>query len=508
MLHPRILTGALILASTLWRVEVYLSEVAASIAYVESWSMKRMSSPRGFSPFSHRVLSAVLTGESFGVSRLPASDEEAEIIPADLIRELVTGFHGKLAKPVISIHGIIIDGDIDLSYCEWRGRLDLGYCRVQGSLSFAHAVIRGRVCLDGAALAELEMQYAVIDGPFSFRDGSCSRGLFGLGMTVSGAFNLRRTELWAPVDKPNRCAVELYRARLGDVYLMEAKLHGGLYGNGITVDRNLRLQSATFSSREAMGWEMGPDSGGGAVSLASAAIGSVLYISRKDPDRPAWQVDGRVNLTRLSCTTLRVEIAHLAGIPLVVEHLKYGRLAGVTPQEWLTLLARMDGVGTQPYLHLAAYCGELGAADLQRKVLIAQQRRVTSELGRRSVERWRRKLWSWSVEYGYKPGRAIVWLVVCTLICAVILVAGGGFLVHQTSSPANKRGVSNAEQAIAVAMDNVLPFADLGVADKWEADPVNVSQTVWLSLFVTLKLLGWTMAALGLAAVTGVMKKP
>jgi hypothetical protein len=169
---------------------------------------------------------------------------------------------------------------------------------------------------------------------------------------------------------------------------------------------------------------------------------------------------------------------------------------------------RTDGVGTQPYLHLAAYCGELGAADLQRKVLIAQQRRVTSELGRRSVEGWRRKLWAWSVEYGYKPGRAIAWLVVCTLMCTVILLAGGGFLVHQTSPQANKRGVSNAEQAITVAMDNVLPFANLGVADKWEADPVNISQTAWLSLFVTLKLLGWTMAALGLAAVTGVMKKP
>jgi hypothetical protein len=481
---------------------------SGSILHMESNNVDARSSSR-LSPFSSNVVSTVLSGKAFGTARLPRADETAQVISARLVRELMVGVHGELAEPIIALHGLLIDGDVDLSYCEWRGQLDLSYCRITGSLRIAHAIIRGRVCLDGAALSELDTNYAVIDGPFLFRRGYCSKGLFGLAMKVSGSLNLRETELWAPAEKPNRCAVELYRARLGDVFLTEAKLYGGLYGSGMTIDRNLRLQGAIVLSREVMGWETGPDSIMGAICLAGATIGSALYASWKDGGRPSWYVDGRVVFTRLSCTTLRMRVADLIGRPLSLEYLIYVRLVGVTPHEWLALLGRTEGVGSQPYARLAAYCGELGLTDLQRKVLVAHQRRMTSEFPRRSIEYWRRKLWAWSVQYGYRPGRAIAWLIGCTLLCAVILLIGGDFIVSQAGSHfGGGRGVKSFTEAITISMDNVLPFAGLGVANEWSAAPENALQAAWLVLFVGLKFLGWTMAAVGLASVTGILKKP
>lgn len=466
-------------------------------------------SQQKLSPFSLSVVSAVRSGNTFGTEMLPNADENMKVITGQLVQDLVAGAHGKLAKPIISLHGLLITGDIDLSYREWRGQLDLSYCRIMGSLVLSHAAIRGRVCLDSVVVRELNATYAVIDGPLLFRSGYCSKGLFGLAMNVSGSLNLRETVLWAPYEKPNRCAVELYRAHVGDLFLHRTMLFGGLYGNGVVVDRNVRLQGSLILSRESMGWETGPDSMAGAVTLVSAKIASALYISWKDLERPPWYVDGRVVLTRLSCTTIRLRVADFTGKPFSIDYLDYVRLVGMTPREWLALLEATAGIQSQPYVRLAAYCGELGLTDLQRKVLVALQKRITSEFPRFSFEYFRRKLWAWSVEYGYRPGRAIIWLLGCTVLCTLILLTGGDFIVNDVGSHfGSGQGVKGFGEAITISMDNVLPFAGLGVGNEWSAAPRDVSQTAWLILFVAFKFLGWAMAAIGLASVTGIMKKP
>lgn len=96
-----------------------------------------------------------------------------------------------------------------------------------------------------------------------------------------------------------------------------------------------------------------------------------------------------------------------------------------------------------------------------------------------------------------------------TALSVLVVIVGGDFLVHTADPPAHAtRGVPSVTTAVPIAMDNMLPFAGLSVAKQWTADPTNLVETLWLTLFVLLKLVGWGMAALGLASVTGIVKKP
>jgi hypothetical protein len=455
------------------------------------------------------VVSAILAGLACGEAELPVEDEDERIIPGSLIRDLLDGVYGQLRDPKIRLNGFVITGDVDLSYSKWRGELDLSYCRISGAVNLAHSSIEGVIRLDGAIVHSLDASYADVNGPLQFRDGQCLQGMYLLGVRISGSFNINRTKVWAPVDRPNRCAVELYRARIGDVFFSRAELYGGVYAHALTSDRNVRLRETTIVSRNKLGLETGVDSDDVAVGLVGASISGALYISWKDDTRPSWTVNGRVALTRLSCTTLRVRASDLLrdDIELKVDGLTYSRLASSTPEEWLSVLQSTPAVPSQPYIFLADYCRQHGRSDLARRVLVSLQRRITSELPWRSIERWRRQFLAWSIEYGYRPGRALLWLLVCTGLCTVILAVGGDFLLHQTSASTPDRGVKSWTDAITTSLDNVLPFAGLGVTKQWSASPQNAWQVVWLVLFVGIKFLGWGMAAMGLASVTGLMRK-
>jgi hypothetical protein len=425
-----------------------------------------------------------------------------------VLRNLLRGAYGELVEQRISIRGIAFSGDVDLAYFDWRGELDLTYCRIEGRLKLSHAGIGGTVKLDKTHISgSVDARYAVVDGAFLFRNSVCKQGLYGLAMHVRGSLNLTGTEIWAPSDHPNRCAIELFRATLGDVFLARSSVHGGIYGNGCQVDRNVRLQGATVVGRAEMGWETGPDSAGAAITLVGATIGSGLYLSWKTPGEkdPRWSVTGLVALGRATCRSLHVRPSDLAGIRLSIDYFEYSRLVEVTPDEWLAVVQSVPNVGGQPYTCLASYCAEVGRIDLQRKVLIALQRRITSELPTRSRERWRRRAWDWTVVYGYSPARAVLWLVLCVAISVAVLRFGGSFLIHDDGL--RTRGVRSLTDSVTLAADNLLPFAGLGAARHWSAKPEDAVECVWMIAFVSLKFLAWGLAGLGLASVTGVARK-
>lgn len=451
---------------------------------------------------SRELILAVLTVGNYR----PEPDVSFPVIPGTVLRDLIRGAYGPLKERRIKVNGVTFTGDVDLAYCDWRGELDLTYCVIQGTLELSHARIGGTVKIDKMHVGEVDARYAVIDGAFLFRNARCAWGFYGLATTIHGSLNMRGTEIWAPWNHPNRCAIELFRAQVGDVFLTRSNVHGGIYGNGLDVGRNVRLQGAHVAGRSEMGWETGPDSAKAAITLVGATIENGLYLSWETPSdkNTSLRINGLVTLGRATCRSFHVSYSDLAGLRLAINHFEYARLVKLTAQEWLSAIDSTPNASGQPYIRLAALCAELGRTDLRRGVLVALQRRITSDLPK-GWEQSRRRLWDWSVAYGYAPGRAILWLLLCAVVSVAVLRLGGYFLIHD-GVPAT-RGVGRLTEAVTLAADNLLPFAGLGAARHWSANPKNAVECAWMIGFVMLKFLAWSLAGLGLASVTGVARR-
>jgi hypothetical protein len=419
------------------------------------------------------VVRVVLSGESYvGGDARPAAGETAVVVPGTVIRDLVLGRYGPLPRPVVRL-------------------------------------VRGRVSLTGSSVRRLDVSNASIDGPLLFVGGEASAGLFGLGVTVTGALNLGGTTLVAPSDKPNQCALELFRAKVGDLFLADAVLKGGLYANGMTVERNVRLQGLYAISRLRRHMGTGPDNAAGqAVSLTGAKVGAAIYLASPDPAQARIELVGGLFLTRVSCASLHVRAEDLDGVDLPLDGFTFERLMIIRPEQWLALLERVAPDSNQPFVFFAAHCKAYGLTRLRKDALVAMQDLTRARQGRWSADRALWTAWRAFVRYGHSSARAIGWLVVAAALCAVVLWLGGGFFVHDpVGKAAAVRGVHGTGDIVAFAFDSVLPFAGLGATDGWHARPQDAGQTALMLLFIVVKFAGWGLAALGLASVTGIAQR-
>lgn len=91
----------------------------------------------------------------------------------------------------------------------------------------------------------------------------------------------------------------------------------------------------------------------------------------------------------MTCQSLHLRPSYLYAIS-DVDHLDYGRLRGVRPEDWLDLLTNLPAVTTQPFSQFARYVASIGRPDLARAAQIRAERQRTSEVPRRSPERLRR----------------------------------------------------------------------------------------------------------------------
>ena len=135
------------------------------------------------------------------------------------------------------------------------------------------------------------------------------------------------------------------------------------------------------------------------------------------------------------------------------------------------------------------------------------------------------RLWSWilrkSIGYGYYPGRAI-WLI--------ILLSLLGWIVYGASNLAGRMAPTDKDayaefrdpkttgqvpphypnfSAPIYSLENSLPLVKMGQADKWQPDPAPDGWwPVLLRWFLRMQiLLGWLLATLFVAGVSGIVHK-
>jgi len=207
---------------------------------------------------------------------------------------------------------------------------------------------------------------------------------------------------------------------------------------------------------------------GGLVSLAGARVGKLA-------DTPAsWPEAGRLSLRGF-------------------------QYDGLTPPEDFPLKARIAWLhaatpefSPEPYERLAAALRASGEDAEAREVQLARQRR------RRESLQPAGRVWGWlqdvTVGYGYRPGRAAVWMAVLWAVGAVY------FAAHRTPAPADSGYVPHWSPAL-YALDLLLPVIDLGQDNAWR----EVGTGQWVASALT--LLGWTLATTVAAGASRLLRR-
>ncbi|MFD7943341.1 oxidoreductase, partial [Streptomyces sp. NPDC059744] len=133
-------------------------------------------------------------------------------------------------------------------------------------------------------------------------------------------------------------------------------------------------------------------------------------------------------------------------------------------------------------------CGEDADA---REVLLAKQRR------RRETLPPAAKLWGilqdWTVAYGYRPGRAAVWMAV--------LWAAGAVAFSQYDPASIKRDEHPEWNAALYALDLLVPVINLGQDGYWRMEDG------WQWASAALVLLGWILATTVAAGASRLLRR-
>ncbi|GGJ25480.1 oxidoreductase [Streptomyces brasiliensis] len=145
----------------------------------------------------------------------------------------------------------------------------------------------------------------------------------------------------------------------------------------------------------------------------------------------------------------------------------------------------------EPYERLATVLRGAGEDEDAREVLLAKQRR------RRETLPLAAKLWGyaqdWTVAYGYRPGRAAVWM-------AVLWAASTLAFAHADHPPVNPDGHPTWNPAL-FSLDLLLPVVDLGQAGQWQL------HGGWQWLAAALIVLGWILATTVAAGATRLLRR-
>ncbi|WP_445524103.1 oxidoreductase [Streptomyces cyslabdanicus] len=383
------------------------------------------------------------------------------------------------------------EGDLHLPRCRFTGGIRLTDAHIGTDLLLNQAVVHrdraGRsITADGMTVGQ-DLQAELLEsyGEFSLRSAK-------IGVSLS----LRGARLANPREQFALNAPQLTVERT--LYLTPAGVGGPL--SGVTPAHGTRIQP--FECRGGVRLDDGRF--GDAVDLERARFTltdeQVLSLRRVQTpelrflgERPPR---GQVLLSGARVVTLVDRASSWPGPGSL--HMGGFAYENLVPRGPFPLTARLDWVAAataeynpEPYERLAAVLREAGEDVDAREVLLAKQRRrrETLPLAAKLVG----YVQDWTVAYGYRPGRAAVWM-------AVLWAAGSLAFARAGPPPADPGGHPEWNPAL-FALDLLLPVVDLGQAREWQL------HGGWQWLGAALILLGWTLATTVAAGATRLLRR-
>jgi len=526
-------------------------------------SVRRMSALEEFAPLSpgeEKLLANCGRPERvvLGDGELPGGDAAEEVtVRAALLRELLLGLYEQPLNPKgLRLRGARITGTLDLQGTDCSQDITLSACRIESEINLVNVSLRG-LHLMGCALKGIDADNARFSGSVYLRGGSEVAGEIGLaGARIGGDLQI----CGCRIDAEGQDAVFAPSLRVeGSVFLgnypyaegeTELTCRGKLFFSSARVDHDFFLTNCAitlpdeplghgaFGSTEEHGADI-------AVSLARARVGGILYFLANEISRV-------VSLAGAEVARFKDEPEGPgATYPLRLDGFQYAdfsRHADTRPTARLQWLARRpEGLPfiAQPYEQLAHVLGRMGHRSDAQTVLMVKERLLRAENRRLRAEttgygpRWA-VMWvtdavlRWTVGYGYRPGRSVMFAVVLVAALAAfyqktwnagditpnaapILTSGPWIAATESHPEAPGAFWSQPGQAgqdwetfssLAYAADLVIPLVTFGQESAWAP---STSRSPWGRVGWALrwfaKGIGWVLTALAAAALTGMIRR-
>lgn len=386
----------------------------------------------------------------------------------------------------------------------------VGGINLWGAQAFTIEVIKGR--LSSASHEALRCDGLRIEQDFHGTELSVDGGGISLfGAAIGGQFWLNKAVIrshtgWA-ISAPS------------------ARINGGIYGNAMRTQGGINLFAASVGeSIELSGCALTAH-GNHALRAPGARVQANLNLGdgatiTGDVTLPRIEIKGMLRLPSsttaetsttdlqhaavgildMTSTTTQPSACDLRGATIgriddspeswpqriELDGLTYQEIRPLLPAaQRLAWLNRSSEYSPHAYERLAAYYRQIGHDDDAQTVQLARHRR------RRSSARMPARLWGYfedlTVGYGYRPGRALGWLLALTSLVAIVFAA---------VPPQPVRANGPAFQPIVFALDVILPILDLG-QEKAFTPSSNTAWVAWASAIG-----GWLLATTVIAGLT------
>lgn len=336
---------------------------------------------------------------------------------------------------------------------------------VLGALVLRGTRVKEDLTMDGAQLTGLRPDPIALDGD---------------GLVVGGMVNL---EEFRHDDSSSRFSAD------GTVSFAGAEISGALMCRG-----------ARFRSRPGPDGPDPRDRPALSLNLARVVKGINLVDSKCD----GWQ-----DLSYAS-TELFEDDAGAWPLPgdLDVTGFRYVRLTNSgTLDDRLGWLRRQADFSPLPYEQLMTEFRAQGRPDWASRVGVEKERRSYREQG----VRLRSLLLRLLIGYGYRPARALAWLVLLIALTTAVFWRAG----EQNAMVSTQQALVRAEQCtasypcfspLAYSVDIVVPLLNLRQAEYWQPDAAHGQGRRLYSW--TAAVLGWVLSTLGIAGLSGVLQRP
>ncbi|MFE0533521.1 membrane-associated oxidoreductase [Streptomyces nigra] len=356
-----------------------------------------------------------------------------------------------------------VDGGLRLTGCRFRGPVRLGGAQIAGALYLEDAEITA----DGERPGPVLQLHQVTVGEDLCASGLRTRGEIRLnGATISGSLRLGEARLSGP-----------------GVFVLNAEaleVGANVLGRRLSTDGRIDLRGARIPGRLDLLYSRLSNPGGTALRASSCVIGEVWL-------RDGETIRGRLNLRRS-------QIDHLDLAPEMLPEqvrlldLTYTSLTPHEPPERrLPMLERdEDTYDPHGYEQLTAAYRRTGDDHAARLVQLAKQRRHRTTLP--WYGRWWGRVQDATVGYGFRPMRALGWLL--------SLLAIGSVAFALDAPPALKADEAPPFNPVFYTLDLLLPVISFGQESAFA--PRGLQQALAYILVLT----GWILATTVIAGVT------